>query len=172
MNDLLGSPDYFDDFRNGSSEAFRHYFHLHHYRIYCYLLRDADHLVCSLYLLARVAYQLYLKQKLSVRALEVELAFYTLDDPNIMEDPEVMQNETLIALQLSLQKLPPNKKEVAELYFFQGFTVKSIAEYLKTNEQIVKEYLSEIVQWLGNEVAGRNGDRNIYCLGHNCKILA
>ena len=42
------------------------------------------------------------------------------------------------------------------IYFFQVLTVRLTAEKLRTNEHIMKEYLSEIIQLFGDEIAGRN----------------
>lgn len=189
MNHLLDKPDYFDGFRKGSSESFRHYFHLHHYTIYCYLLslirekrlaqeltknsfvvlirmkaqvREEEHLLRYLYLLARVAYLLHRRQKCSVQNLAEEFAFFSIDDPNIMEDPDVVRNETLISMQAALQKLPPQTKEVAELYFFQGLTIRKIADYLRVSDGMAKEQVSEIIRWLGDELSRNCGDRNAF----------
>ena len=139
MNYLTDPLYSFKAFQQGQPEAYRHYFHLHHYRIYCYLLgqvrdkklariltknvfvllikihatvRDADHLLRCLYLFARIAYLLHLREKWSAADLEAEFAFYSMDDPNIMEDPDVARNETLIALQEVLQKLSDRKSVV------------------------------------------------------------
>src|SRR5579883_2405962 len=146
MDNLYDLPNPFDAFRQRVPEAFRYYFVVHNYRIYCYLLhlsrdrsqakeltevafmvlyynpdliRDEEHLLRRLYLNARAGYVLRSKGKLFSIDVKV-LAGFTYDDTNILEDVDVARNETLVSLQTAMQKLPPAKREVAELYFFQG----------------------------------------------------
>ena len=185
MNDcVLSEP--FDTLKNGLPEAYQHYFNLHCPRIYYYLLRctrnaglarslsentfialsqsnvpirDEDHLLRRLYLIARVCVLLFQKGRLTTGAMLEELQFYTQDDPNILDDPEVARNESLLALQEVLQKLSPDRLEIAELFFFQGLTVRSIALYLHTNEEQVKDYLTQAMQKLNDELSGRSENR-------------
>jgi len=138
MNDLHemveGLVDPFEGFKNGHPEAFRCYFHQHHYRIYCFLLRltkdrrwakvltrdcfitlfrnyqlirDAGQLLRVLYVLGRIGL---------TRDLQDE---DVVDDTEIMEDVDEARNETLIALQQALQRLSGAKRELTELYFFR-----------------------------------------------------
>jgi len=183
---MHGLPNYFDGFKRRDPQAFRHYFLLHNYRIYCYLLqlsrdrvlareltqnafiilfynpdliKDEDHLLRRLYLNARVGYVLGSKGKLLSMDLEV-LAGFSYDDTNIMEDADIARNETLISLQTAMQKLPPAKREVAELYFFSGLSVSAIAKLLGLEEQSVREYLSQCLKRLCEELSGKDVDQN------------
>jgi DNA-directed RNA polymerase specialized sigma24 family protein len=54
-----------------------------------------------------------------------------------------------------LQKLPPVKRQVAELYFFQGSSLGAIARHLGLEEQRVKAYISETLKRLGEELEGK-----------------
>ena len=187
MNELHELPNPWESFQYGRPEAFRYYFHLHNYRIYCYLLqiskdsgqaeeltrhafialfrgkeliRDEEHLLRRLYQISRVANSLRLQSKWSSVELEEEMANSAEDDANIMDDRDVARNETLIALQGIMQKLPPAKREVAELYFFQGLSVRAIARLLRIDEQSVREYISQSLKRLGDELSGKDSDRN------------
>ena len=182
MNDLHEPTDLWESFKQGRPEAFRHFFQFHSYRIYCYLLRlsrdqeqaqeltqnafivlfhnheiieDREHLLQQLYLNAQVGFLLRLKGKRSSIDLEVEMNNYASKDAGIMDDPEIARNETLIALQGVMQNLPPVKREVAELYFFQGFSLSTIARHLGLEEQRVKAYISETLKRLGEELEGK-----------------
>jgi RNA polymerase sigma factor (sigma-70 family) len=118
-------------------------------------IADAEHLLRRLYLNAKVGYLLRLKGKRSFLDIEDELVHYTAEDASIMEDPEVAENETLIALQTVMQKLPPAKRRVAELYFFQGSSVGMIARLLGLEEGAVKSIISETLKRLGEELMGK-----------------
>lgn len=185
MNDLHELSNPWESFKQGQPEAFRYYFHLHNYRIYCYLLRltrdsiqakeltenafivlfrnkealvDAEHLLRRLYLSARVGFLLRLKGQRSSAELEGGLCYFFQEEADIMDDLEIARNETLIALQAAMQKLPPAKREVAELYFFQGLSLGGIARQLGLDEQSVKETISESLKWLGKELPGKRPD--------------
>jgi DNA-directed RNA polymerase specialized sigma24 family protein len=135
MNDLhdeLQPIDAFKAFQNGRREAFRCFFRQHHYRIYCYLFRetrnrvrsqeltkycfvvlfrnytivkDEDHMLRILYLLARMSLVLQLREPDGPEMLEEEWRISGLDDDGIMDDPDVMKNEILIAVQRALRNL-------------------------------------------------------------------
>ncbi len=187
MNDLHEPTDLWESFKQGRPEAFRYLFNSHNYRIYCYLLRlsrdreqareltqnafivlfhnheiieDREHLLQQLYLYAQVGFLLWLKGKRSSIDLEVEMSNYAPKDAGVMDDPEIARNETLIALQGVMQKLPPAKREVAELYFFQGFSLGAIARHLGLEEQRVRAYVSETLKRLGEELEGKRTNRN------------
>ncbi|HEV2478589.1 MAG TPA: sigma-70 family RNA polymerase sigma factor [Puia sp.] len=119
-------------------------------------IEDEDHLLRRLYLIAKVAFLLRLKGKRSFVDLEAEVANNAHEEASIMEDVEVAQNETLLTLQAVTQKLPPVKREAAELYFFQGFSKGAIARHLGLEEGIVKAIISETLQLVGEELAGKN----------------
>ena len=182
MNDLHEPTDLWESFKQGRPEALRYFFQSHSYRIYCYLLRlsrdqwqareitqnafivlfrsretveDMEHLLQRLYLYAQVGFLLRLKGKRSSIDLEVEMNNYVHKDADVMDDPEIARNETLIALQDVMQKLPPVKREVAEFYFFQGFSLSTIARHLGLEEQRVKAYISETLRRLGEEIEGK-----------------
>ncbi|HWB94248.1 MAG TPA: sigma-70 family RNA polymerase sigma factor [Puia sp.] len=181
MNNLHELPNPWESFQQGEPEAFRYYFLLHNYRIYCYLLylskdqaqskeltqnvfvalfrnkdviKDQEHLLRRLYLSARVRYFLRLKGR-RFPDLEEKLVYYVEDDENIMEDPDIARNETLLAVQDAMQKLPPAKREVAELYFFQGFSTAAIARHLGLDEQSVREIISQSMKRLGEDLLGK-----------------
>ena len=173
----LDEPEHlWESFKLGRTEAFHYFFRLHYSRIYYYLLQllrdqeqareatkhafimlfhhraqiqDADHVLRRLYLNARVGYLLRLKGRTSFWDLEKVVDHYTHKDSTIMDDPEVAQNETLLALQEVLRKLPPLKRAVAELYFFQGFSIGAIAQQLQLDEAIVRAIISETLKHLG-----------------------
>jgi RNA polymerase sigma-70 factor (ECF subfamily) len=187
MNDLHEQSDLWESFKQGQTEAFRHFFHLHNYRIYYYLLRllrnqgqakeltrhvfvvlfnnrehidDAEQLLRRLYLSARVCYLLSLNGKRSTADLKEELDDYAHEEAEIMDDPDIAQNETLIALQAAMQRIPPAKREVAELYFFQGLSVKAIARQLGEDEQSIRDFISETLKRLGEELPEKGADRS------------
>jgi RNA polymerase sigma-70 factor (ECF subfamily) len=187
MNDLHEPTNLWESLKQGRPEALRYFFHFHHYRIYCYLLRltrdqeeaqeltqnafivlfhsretieDAEHLLQRLYLNAQMGFLLRLKGKRSSADLEVEMNYYAPKDAGVMDDPEIARNETLIALQGVMQKLPPVKRQVAELYFFQGFSLGAIARHLGLEEQRVKAYISETLKRLGEELEGKRTNKN------------
>jgi DNA-directed RNA polymerase specialized sigma24 family protein len=190
MNDLYESTNPWEAFKRGEPEAFQYYFLLHNYRIYCYLLRstrdrgaargltenafvvlhrqkdhltDDEHLLRRLYLNARVAYLLWLKGTLSAAELGAELQFYPIDDEAIMDDPEVVSNETLVTLQGAMQQFPPVRRVVAELYFFSGFSAQAIAQHLGVDEKSIRELISQSLQWLDEGLAGRGtSSRNLF----------
>ena len=181
MKELFEPTEPWESFKRGRSVAFLHYFNLHNSRIYYYLLRllrnraqakeatrhafvlvfrhyteieDEDHLLRRLYLNAKVAYLLRLKGKRSVPDLEEEVENYAHKDATIMDDPEVAKNETLLALEGVVQKLPPIKREVAELYFFQRFPIGAIAKLLGLEEGNVKAIISETFRRVEEELGG------------------
>jgi DNA-directed RNA polymerase specialized sigma24 family protein len=191
MNDLHESTNPWEAFKRGEPEAFQHYFLLHNYRIYCYLLRstrdrssargltenafvvlhrqkdhltDDEHLLRRLYLNARVACLLWLKGTLSAAELGAELQFYAPDDESIMDDPEVVSNETLVTLQGAMQQFPPVRRVVAELYFFSGFSAQAIAQHLGVDEKSIRELISQSLQWLDE------GLKNVKTSGILCCI--
>ena len=170
-----------ESFKQGRSIAFLHYFNLHNSRIYYYLLRllrdqaqakettrhafiilfrhkdqiqDEDHLLRRLYLNAKVAYLLRLKDNRSIPDLEKEVENYLEKDSSIMDDPEVAKNETLLALEDVVQKLPPMKREVAELYFFQEFPMHAIGELLGLEVGNIRTIISEILRRVGEKLGG------------------
>ena len=182
MNELHEPSNLWESFKQGRQDACQYFFNLHHSRIYYYLLRllrdqdqardaannafivlfhhsaqieDEDHLLRRLYLNAKVAYLLALKGKFSFLDLEAEVAVYAHKDATIMDDPEVAQNETLLTLEDVTQKLPPVKRKAAELYFFQGFSIGAIASRLGIEEGNVKAIISETLQRVGEELAGK-----------------
>jgi RNA polymerase sigma-70 factor (ECF subfamily) len=178
----------FEAFTQGHSGSFRFYFHLHNYRIYCYLLhktrkkalskdltqivfivlfknqskiRDSGHLLRFLYVLARLSFLLSRHGKVQPNDLDAELAGCGQDDPGIMDDPDIVRNETLLALQSAVQTLPPEKREVVELYFFQQLSVPSISERLNLDGKIVREHLSQSLQWIGDKISSFNSIERI-----------
>lgn len=183
MNDLHEPMDIWESFKQGRPAAFQYFFQLYGTRIYYYLLRlfrdqvqaeevtkhafivlfhhtaqiqDADHLLRRLYLSAKIGYLLRLKGKRSFLDIEEELVHYAAKDASIMDDPDVAENETLTMLQTVVQQLPPAKREVAELYFFQRYSMAAIARKLGMEEAAVKAIISETLQRLGEELAGKN----------------
>jgi len=181
MKELYEPAEPWESFKQGRSVAFLHYFNLHNSRIYYYLLRllrdpaaareatrhafivifrdvsqieDEDHLLRRLYLNAKVGYLLRLKGKRSIPDLEKEIESYVEKDASIMDDPEVAKNETLLALEDIVQKLPPMKREVAELYFFQEFPIRAIGKLLGLEVGNVKAIISEILGRVGEELRG------------------
>lgn len=183
MKELYGPADPWESFKQGRSVAFLHYFNLHNSRIYYYLLRlirdqvqarettrhafivifrdvsqieDEDHLVRRLYLNAKVGYLLRLKGKRSIPDLEKEVGYYVEKEASIMDDPEVAKNETLLAMEDIVQKLPPMKREVAELYFFQELPIGTIGKLMGLELGNVKAIISEILQRVGEGLRGND----------------
>jgi RNA polymerase sigma factor (sigma-70 family) len=183
MKELYGPADPWESFKQGRSVAFLHYFNLHNSRIYYYLLRllrdqaqarettrhafivifrdvsqieDEDHLVRRLYLNAKVGYLLRLKGKRSIPDLEKEVEYYVEKEASIMDDPEVAKNETLLAMEDIVQKLPPMKREVAELYFFQELPIGTIGKLMGLELGNVKAIISEILQRVGEGLKGND----------------
>jgi RNA polymerase sigma-70 factor, ECF subfamily len=186
MNDLHASHDFWEAFQQGKPEGFHHYFQLHNYRIYCYLLRltrdreqaeeitekafliayelrdllaDEEHLLRRLYWNAQMAHVVRLSEIPSKEKLWEVLEIYAKDREQIMDDPEVVRNETLIALQETMQRLPQSPREVAELFFFQGMPVKSIAGDLGVDEQSVRRSILQTLKRLGEELAASGNKR-------------
>lgn len=187
MSNVQELSSAFDAFKEGRPEAFRYYCHLHNYRIYCYLLQvsrdreqakqlaqnvfivvfhhvelvsDEDQLLRRLYLAAKAGYILWARGLRFLIDLEEELTGDKYDDATIMEDPDVARNETLASIQVAIQKLPLAKREVAELYFFQGFSISAIGRLLGIDEEIVKEYISQTLVRLGDALSGKEEKGN------------
>jgi RNA polymerase sigma factor (sigma-70 family) len=178
-------PQPLDAFR-GLPEACRDYFDQNCGRIYYYLLRqtrdqaaakglsentfialfksnmpigDEDYLLRRLYLIARVSFLLYQRGKATVGDLLAELAYFTQDVPTIMDDPDVVCNESLLTLQSVMQELIPEQLEIAELFFFQGLTARSIAHYLHIDEEQVRSYLTQALFKLNEALSTRAENR-------------
>ena len=174
-------PDPFDNFKAGCQKAFRHFFRIHNYRIYCFLLRqsrdrrrsreltkdcfialfrnyriikDQEHMLRVLYILARISFLLSLVDANAVEVLEEAWATAGSDDAGILDDPDVTRNETLLAIQQVIQQLSGAKRELAELYFFQGMTINAIAQFLGIDKTIVREHISQMLRRLVDELAG------------------
>jgi DNA-directed RNA polymerase specialized sigma24 family protein len=181
-------PDPFDNFKAGCPKAFRHFFRVHNYRIYCFLLRqtrerrrsreltkncfialfrnyrivkDQEHMLRVLYMLARMSLLLPLVDADAVAVLEEAWATAGPDDAEILEDPDVTRNETLLAIQQVIQQLSGAKRELAELYFFQGMTINAIAQFLGVDKAIVRERVSQMLRSLMDEPSGRSKNNPI-----------
>ena len=179
-SDAPEPSDPFDNFKAGKPEAFRHFFRTHHYRIYCFLLRqtkerrrsselthycfivlfrncgiikDQQHMLRVLYILARIGLLLQVLNADPVEMLEAAWKTTEPDNVEILEDPDVTRNETLNAVQQAMWELPPTKRELAELYFFQGLTIRAIAQFLGTDEIVVREHISQMLKRLADELA-------------------
>ena len=109
----------------------------------------------ALYMLARIGAPLHLVDVGSVAVLEQAWSFTGQDDVEILEDQDVIRNETLLAIQHAMQQLTPAKRELAELYFFHGLTVKAIAQFLGIDKAIVREHITQMLRRLADELAGR-----------------
>jgi RNA polymerase sigma-70 factor, ECF subfamily len=189
MTDLHELSNPWEAFKQGQPEAFRYYFQLHNYRIYCYLLRltrdrgqaevmtekaflvayelrdllaDEGQLLRRLYWNAQVAHVVRLADIQSKEKLWETLEIYAKDREQIMDDPEVVRNETLIALQGTMQRLPQSPREVAELFFFQGMPVKSIAGDLGLDEQSVRRSILQTLKRLGEELAASGANKSYF----------
>jgi RNA polymerase sigma factor (sigma-70 family) len=181
-SDAPEPPDPFDNFKVGKPEAFRHFFGIHHYRIYCFLLRqtrergrarelthycfivlfrncgiisDQQHMLRVLYSLARIGLLLQVLNADPVEMLEAAWRTTEPDDVEILEDRDVTRNETLKAVQQAMWELPPTNRELAELYFFQGMTIKAIAQFVGIDEVVVREHISQMLKRLVDELADR-----------------
>jgi RNA polymerase sigma factor (sigma-70 family) len=179
-SDAPESSDPFDNFKAGKPEAFRHFFRTHHYRIYCFLLRqakerrrsrelthycfivlfrncgiirDQKHMLRVLYILTRIGLLLQVLNADPVEMLEAAWKTTEPDDVEILEDPDVTRNETLNAVQQGMRELPSTKRELAKLYFFQGMTIQAIAQYLGIDEIVVREHISQMLKRLVDELA-------------------
>ena len=124
------------------------------------LVSDEDQLLRRLYLAAKAGYILWARGLRFLIDLEEELTGDKYDDATIMEDPDVARNETLASIQVAIQKLPLAKREVAELYFFQGFSISAIGRLLGIDEEIVKEYISQTLVRLGDALSGKEEKGN------------
>lgn len=107
-----------------------------------------------LYILARISLLLPLVDANAVQVLEEAWATAGPDDAEILEDPDVTRNETLLAIQQVIQQLSGAKRELAELYFFQGMTINTIAQFLGIDKAIVREHISQMLRRLVDELAG------------------
>ena len=175
-------PDYFNTFKAGCPKAFRHFFRVHNYRIYCFLLRqtkerrrsreltkhcfivlfrnyriinDQEHMLRVLYMLARISLLMPLVDVDAVVVLEEAWITAGPDDAEILEDPDVTRNETLLAIQQVIQRLSGAKRELVELYFFQGMTIKAIAQFLGVDKALVRELICQMLRSLTVEPSGR-----------------
>ena len=106
-----------------------------------------------LYILARICLLLQVLNADPVEMLEAAWKTTEPDDVEILEDPDVTRNETLNAVQQAMWELPPTKRELAELYFFQGLTIRAIAQFLGTDEIVVREHISQMLKRLVDELA-------------------
>jgi hypothetical protein len=73
-----------------------------------------------LYMLARIGLLLHLPDANAVKDLEAEWKARGQDHAEILEDPDVKRNETLLAVKQVMQKLSSAKRELAKLYFFHN----------------------------------------------------
>lgn len=169
------APDALDNFKAGCPKAFRHFFRVHNYRIYCFLLRqtrdrrpsreltkhcfivlfrnyrvikDQENMLRVLYILARISLLLPLGEANAVEVLEEAWTTAGPDDAGILEDPDVTRNETLLAVQQVIQQLSGAKRELAELYFFQGMTITAIAQFLGIDKSVAREQISQMLRRL------------------------
>ena len=181
MEDRHEPPNNWNSFKQGEPQAFQYFFRQHSFRIYYYLLRlfrdplpaaelteqvfiilfnnrqylrDEEHLLQCTYLYARIGYQLRLQGKRYITGIEERLAYHVQAEAGIMEEPGIAENETLVALESAVQKLPPVKREIAELYFFLGLSIKAIARRLEIDEQYIKESISVSLKKLAQELSG------------------
>ena len=108
-----------------------------------------------LFSLARIGLLLQVLNADPVEMLEAAWKTTEPDDVEILGDPDVTRNETLEAVQQAMWELPPTKRELAELYFFQGMTIKAIAQFLGSDEVVVREHISQMLKRLVDELADR-----------------
>jgi DNA-directed RNA polymerase specialized sigma24 family protein len=147
LHDPFEPIDLFEAFRNGQPEAFRHFFRQHNYQIYIYLLRqtrdrgrsreltkycflvlfrnyktikDEAQMLRILYVLARLSLLLQLVEADAVQVLESAWKTRGQDDSEIMDDPAVIGNETLLAIQRALQKILPRQTRVSRTLLLPG----------------------------------------------------
>src|SRR3984957_13743346 len=133
-SDAREPTDPFEDFKSGQPAAFCHFFRAHHYRIYCFLLRQTrerrrakelthycfivlfrncgiisnqHHMLRVLYTLARIGLLLQVVNADPVEMLEAAWRTTEPDDAEILEDQEVTRNETLKAVQQTMWALQP-----------------------------------------------------------------
>lgn len=118
----------------------------------------------ALYILARIGLLLPLVDANAVAVLEEAWATAGPDDAEILEDPDVTRNETLLAIQQVIQQLSGAKRELAELYFFQGMTINAIAQFLGIDKAIVREHITQMLRRLVDELAGL-GKRSSFLYG-------
>ncbi len=106
-----------------------------------------------LYVLARIGLLLQVLNADPVEMLEAVWKTTEPDDVEILEDPDVTRNETLNAVRQAMWELPHTKRGLAELYFFQGMTIRAIAQFLGIDEIVVREHISQMLKRLVDELA-------------------
>jgi RNA polymerase sigma factor (sigma-70 family) len=113
-----------------------------------------------LYILSRHSLLLELTEPDTLQALEEIWQKTGKDDEGIMDDPAVIANESLHAMQRALLQLSRHKRKLAEFYFFQGMSVIEIALKLGIEEAVIKEQLAELVKKLGEDPEGKKDRSN------------
>jgi RNA polymerase sigma factor (sigma-70 family) len=165
----------FEQFRNGSAEAFTFYVDLHYPSIFIFLLgkarnqavaldltqdtfvvlyenraniNDEEHLTCFLYLCARRLFYAHQRGQKALKRMKKELAYATKEVCSILNDLEIISNELLVKhyAMLAFQALPEQKQRIVRLYYFENLTVKEIAARLGIREQTVLNHRSQSIR--------------------------
>lgn len=178
-NDLLHQ---FNSFRNGATTAFDYFFRHYHSRVYYYLLykvknvtiakeltekvfktlfsnyeqiESVDHLLAFLYYFARKCGNRYLEGLPCTdenERLQVPPAAEIL---GILEDVEIIRNESQVVIQTEIQRLSRQRKKVVEMRYYLQLEVKTISEQLELSPQTVRNHLSQSMFCLRKRLGSR-----------------
>lgn len=167
-------PEQFSLFSKGNGRAFKYFYDLYHRSVYLYIfnlihssavaeeiiddvfvllwndrekIKDANHLVNFLYLVARrmsIAHLVNLKKQVE---LEEAWAIYQYEWATQSDEVEIAKDKILSLIFEHIGNLPPKQKEVFLLSFTERMDVRSIARHLGTSEKNVYKHLSRAYEY-------------------------
>ncbi|HLZ87806.1 MAG TPA: sigma-70 family RNA polymerase sigma factor [Puia sp.] len=166
-------------FRDGSPSAFAYFFRHYNVRIYYYLLRkvknvpaaqeltenaflalfanhskieSANHLLAFLYYFARHCSARFLQGQPCTEENGDWRVPPASEILGILEDVEVIQNESQTMIQAEIQRLSRQRKKVVEMKFYLQLNVNTIAQNLGISPQTVRNHLSQSMLRLKNRL--------------------
>jgi len=164
----------FDLFRKGNGRAFKFFYDLYHRSVYVYVfnlmhdgtvaeeiiddvfvlvwddrkkIKDANHLVNFLYLVARrmaIAHLVNLKKQVE---MEEAWAIYQYEWATQFDEVELAKDKVLSLIFQHIGDLPPKQKEVFLLSFTERLDVRSISKKLGTSEKNVYKHLAKAYEY-------------------------
>jgi RNA polymerase sigma-70 factor (ECF subfamily) len=163
-------PNQFKAFTKGSPEAFEYFFEHYYARVYYYLLRLVKNRPIASELTEKAFKTLFdnYRQIESINHLHAFLYYFarkcgnrwleglpctdeneTLHVPpaeeilGLLEEVDIVLNESQSALQSEIQRLSQQRKKVMEMKFYLQLDVRTIAAQLNLSPQTVRNHLSQ-----------------------------
>lgn len=101
-------------------------------------IKDADHVYAFLYVAARneaVDYQRDLRRQRAARNEQAQLADREYHDPR---EAELEREEWMVKILQAVELLPPARRTIFRMHYFEGFSVREIANRLNLTETTVR----------------------------------